>query len=280
MALVDHIGNVSPAARFPFEEGNLVENTENLVGINRSQCQIVIRIAAVIKMKTPQHVFAQQPGDDLFDILGLVVMARVNQDLGLRPRRTSQQQRHPPVRNVSVIKGRLEWLIFQQQALLRRKMSMTLPQAFLEALAPISHMGCARIIGTVRKPQRDVSATYLLANFDALEDMVQSGSPNVRVWVPQRAVLVDLVLEYVWINRADPDTVLSRQRPHLCHTLETRWEIPKNVNRHRRAASRDTMHLPCIAKFLAGRGRCGRLYKLAESGPRVGKSPRRQFNLK
>ena len=46
-------------------------------------------------MKAAQHVFAQQPGDNLFDVLGLVVMSRVNQNLRLRPSRTGQQQRTP-----------------------------------------------------------------------------------------------------------------------------------------------------------------------------------------
>src|SRR5213596_379811 len=110
--------------------------------------------------------------------------------------------------------------------------------------------------------------------------MIQSGASNLRVGIPQRPVLVNLVLEYVWINRTDPDAVLFRQRPHLWHTSETGWEVPQNVHSHSRATSCQAMHLSGIAKFLAGGGRCGRLYELAKSCSRVGESPRRKFNLK
>src|SRR5437870_7375298 len=159
-------------------------------------------------------------------------------------------------------------------------MPMSLLQTLLKPLAPMSHMSCARIIGAVCKPQRSVSTAHLFTNLDALEDMIQSSASNLRIGIPQRPVLVNLVLEYIWINRTDPDAVLFRQRPHLWHTFETGWEVPQNVYSHSRATSRQAMHLSGIAKFLAGGGGCGRLYELTESRPCVGKSPRGKLNLK
>ena len=42
--------------RFALEEVNLVEDAENLIWVDRPQRKVVVGIAAVIKMKTAQHI--------------------------------------------------------------------------------------------------------------------------------------------------------------------------------------------------------------------------------
>ena len=61
----------------------------------------------------------QQPGHDLLDVLGLIVMAGIDQHVGLRTGGARQQERHAPVGNVGVIESRLERLVLDQHALLR-----------------------------------------------------------------------------------------------------------------------------------------------------------------
>ena len=85
MALIDHVSDIRPAARFEGKELDLMENSKHLVGINRSKRQVVICIPAIVEMKTAQHLFREQPCDDLLDILSLIVMTSINQHFRFRP---------------------------------------------------------------------------------------------------------------------------------------------------------------------------------------------------
>ena len=64
---------------------NLVEDAEDLVGIDRSQGEIVVGITAVIEVEAAHHVVVQKPGDDLLDVLRLVVMAGIDEDNACGP---------------------------------------------------------------------------------------------------------------------------------------------------------------------------------------------------
>ena len=107
-----------------------MEDAEDLVGIDGAQRQIVVGVSAVVEMEAADHFVMQQPGHDLLDVLGLIVMAGIHQNVSLRTRRARQQESHAPVGNVGVIKGGLERLVLDQQALLRTQSGM---QRFLSA---------------------------------------------------------------------------------------------------------------------------------------------------
>ncbi len=85
MALVHHVGDIGLVPGFPFEETDLVEDAEDLIRIDGAQGQIVVGKAAVVQMKAAQHAVIEEPGYDLLDVLGLVMMAGIHQDCGLRP---------------------------------------------------------------------------------------------------------------------------------------------------------------------------------------------------
>ena len=63
---------------------NLVEDAENLVGIDGAQSQIVVGVPAIVEMESADHLVMQQPGHDLLDVLRLIVMAGIHQNVGLR----------------------------------------------------------------------------------------------------------------------------------------------------------------------------------------------------
>ena len=94
-----------------------MENAEHLIRIDGAQRQIVVGVAAIVEMESAQHVLVEQPGHDLFDVLGLVVMPGVHQNDRLRAGIFGKQKRHAPVGNVGVIERGLKWLVFDQQAL-------------------------------------------------------------------------------------------------------------------------------------------------------------------
>src|SRR5216683_734022 len=55
MALVDHVTDFGLLAALRFKEKNLVEDAKDLVGINRSEGQIVVGVAAIVKVETAEH---------------------------------------------------------------------------------------------------------------------------------------------------------------------------------------------------------------------------------
>src|SRR5947199_10151647 len=92
-----------------------MKDTKYLIGIDGTKSEVIVGIATVVEMKPAYHLVMEQPGDDLLDVLCLVVMSRIHQHIGLRTGSLGQQQGHAPVRDVSVIERRLEGLVFDQK---------------------------------------------------------------------------------------------------------------------------------------------------------------------
>ncbi len=98
---------------------------------------------------------------------------------------------------------------------------------------------------------------------------------NLLIHVGQRAKLVDLILEGIGVDRAQRDTVV------LCVRLQGRIVVdfvPRNVQGNGRSELGVAVHGGRVLDLFkrVARGTCGGEH--LESGPRVAKSPRRQFN--
>jgi len=57
VTLVDHVRDVGLLAGFPLEVANLVKNPKDLIRIDGAEGQVVVGIAAVVKVEAAQHVF-------------------------------------------------------------------------------------------------------------------------------------------------------------------------------------------------------------------------------
>src|ERR1700733_14255487 len=112
MALIDRVYDIGFSANLPLEMKDLMEDAKHLVGVDRAQRQIVIGVAAVVEMEAAQHIFGQEPCNNLFDVLGRIMMPGIDQHPGLRSGSPRQMERHSPIGNVSVIKSRFEGLVF------------------------------------------------------------------------------------------------------------------------------------------------------------------------
>ena len=201
------------SARLPVSHSitdQLVENAKDLIRINGAERQVVVRVTAVVEVETTQHVLAQQPRHNLFDILSLVMVPRIHQHLRLWPGVARENQRHAPIAQVRVVEIRLERLVFHQHPLLGGKVRMRLLQPLGKPLLTVANGSCPRIARTIREPERDVLAARLLADLDALQNMVQRGLANFRVGIAQRPILVNLVLENVGVDRAEANAGLRR----------------------------------------------------------------------
>ena len=144
----------------------------------------------------------------------------------------------------------------------------------------LPHVLRARIIAPVGEPERKIAAVQALADFDAVQQVVESGLARAGVGVPQRSVFINLVLKYVGVDSAGAQAVRGGQRPHFIHVANAIRQIPKHVQRHRRAHAGPAVDLARVAELLGDGAGGGRLLELAEARTGVGKSPTGQLDLK
>ena len=71
--------------RLPLEEPDLVEDTEDLIRIDRSDRQVVVGIPPVVEMEPAEHLFAEEPRDHLLDVLRRVVVTGIDEHLRRGP---------------------------------------------------------------------------------------------------------------------------------------------------------------------------------------------------
>src|SRR5262249_61401326 len=77
-----------------------------------------------------------------------------------RPRRSREMQRHAPVGDVGVIERRLERLVLDEEPLVAFEQRMSRAQVLLEPLLARADALRARIIPSVREPERRVPAAH------------------------------------------------------------------------------------------------------------------------
>src|SRR4029077_18833682 len=183
MALVDHVRDVGLLAALPLEEKNLVENAEDLIGVNRSEGQIIVGVAAIVKVETAEHAFREKPGDNLLDVLGRIVMTSVDQNFRLRTGKAREMECHAPIGDVRVIEGGLEGLVFDKQALTRRELVMRGTQRLFEPLLTLADVRGARVVGSVGEPQRDILRPQAASDFNAIFYVREGALPDGRIWM-------------------------------------------------------------------------------------------------
>src|SRR5438552_14831789 len=171
VALVHHECDICCRTIFCFESKNLVKDAEYLIGIDGTKCEVVVGIATVIEMKSANHYLMEQPGNDLLNVLGLIVMPGIHEHIRLRTGGPGQEQGHAPISDIRVIERRLKGFVFDQQPLTGPQSPMNFFQSLLKITDPLSNALSPRIIGTIRKPRRDIPAIQGLCDSDAIENM-------------------------------------------------------------------------------------------------------------
>src|SRR5215471_524069 len=101
---------------------------------------------------------------------------------------------------------------------------------------------------------------------------------NRSIRVGKRSVFVNLVLEYVGVDRSGLDPVSSAPGRDLLRAPDPLGKIPQNMKGDRRANTRHPMHFGGITEFLlCGRSR-GRLQEFSEPSSGIGEPPGRNLN--
>ncbi len=222
----------------PFVVTNLVEDAEHLVGVDRSQRQVIVGIAPVVEVKSAQHSSAQQPGDNLFNVLRLVVVAGVDQHQCLRPGGLGQQQRHAPVGYVGVIEVRFKRFVFDQQSLAGAHGGMRFLERLLKPIDAVPHTLRSRIVRSIRKPGRDIARIQFMCDRDAVQQMIEGLFADRRIGIAQGSEFVFLALKKVGIDRPRGHAAFAREFLHMGHVFEPVRQIPKDMEGNGRAGSR------------------------------------------
>ena len=157
---------------------------------------------------------------------------------------------------------------------------MRVRQSLDEPLAAMPDVLGPGIGGTVGEPQRDIAAADDLGDLDAVGDVILGGLADIGIGVPERAVLIDLVLEDVGIDGSDAHAVLLGNLFGGGRVLQTVREIPQDVDGDGRAAAGELVHLAGIGELLFGAGGRGVLYELAEARSGIRKTPGWQLDQK
>src|SRR2546423_673512 len=123
------------------------------------------------------------------------MMSRVDQNLNVRSCRACHQKGHAPIREIRVIKRRLERLVFQKDPLIRTQHGMARSQIFLKQPFPATDVRSTRIVGAVCKPQGYVAALEVLRNLYAVFHMSERLLANGGVRIPKRSIFIYLFLE-------------------------------------------------------------------------------------
>src|SRR5262245_51961932 len=101
-----------------------------------------------------------------------------------------------------------------------------------------------------------------------------------RIRISQRPVLVDLVLKHVRVNRPRPESVVAGKVLYMRHVAHTLGKIPKDMQCDCGTDTCPSMHLAGIAELFFRASRRGGLEKFSETRAGIGKTPRRQFDMK
>src|SRR6185437_8703426 len=103
---------------------------------------------------------------------------------------------------------------------------------------------------------------------------------NSGIGVADGAILEFLRLKEVWVNGPRTDSVLPFKVTDGGSVRNPVREVPFHVKRQGGARAGQRVHLSGIGELVSDTGSRFRLEILSEPGARVGKSPRRQLDLK
>jgi len=251
----------------------LVEDAEDLVGIDRAEGEVVVGVFAVVEMEAAEHFQVEQPGDNLLDILRLIMVAGIDENESLGAGRAGEFERHAPVGDIGVVEGGFEGLVFDKQPLVGGEGSVGLAEYLFHPNDAIEDALGAGVVRAVGDPGRDVACVEALGDFDAIEQVAQGASADLRIGIADGAVFVLLRLKEVRIDRAGADGVFSFQLLDDGRIGNAIGEVPLDMEGEGWVDAGESVDLGGVGEFFFdGSGGCG-LKEFAETGSGIGESP-------
>src|SRR5215831_20663699 len=128
-------------------------------------------------------------------------------------------------------------------------MAVRRAEPFREPTPPVADILRAWIIRSVGEPQGYVAAAQTRGDPDAIDNVIQGGPPDFRVGVAKRAVLVNLILERIGIDRAGAQPMFRCQHLNFSRVADSARKIPEDVQCQRRTRAGPTVDLPGVSEF-------------------------------
>src|SRR6185437_2614818 len=150
---------------------------------------------------------------------------------------------------------------------------------FLEPAHPLSHVLCSWVVRSVCKPRRDIPRAKCIRYRDALDDVIECHSANLRIRIPHGPIFVFLVLKDIGIYRTRRYAILRGERLDLTNLFQPLRKIPLHMQRHRGTSASELVDLSSIAELILNCGCCSGLQELTEPSACICKSPGRQLHL-
>src|SRR5215467_6922112 len=179
-----------------------------------------------------------------------------------------------------MIKGRLEGFVLDEHSLVGGKLSMRFFEGLCKPLLALADVCSAGIIRAVCKPQGNISRVKPLCDFNAVFRVPQGTSTDGLIRIPERTILVFLILKKIGIDGSRRNSITGGQAPDFICALYAFRTIPQHVQSYRWTDSREELHLTCIAELLFGSGGRRRLNEFPETSSRICETPGRKFDAK
>src|SRR5438105_5041816 len=98
-----------------------------------------------------------------------------------------------------MVKSRLKRLVFNQQPLTWTQLCMERGKILFEPALTLPNVRRARIVRSIREPERDVPAAHAVCDFDALQAVLKGLLTDRFRGIAEGAKFVFLILKQVWI---------------------------------------------------------------------------------
>ena len=228
-------------------------------------------------MEAADLILIEQEGDDMLHVGALGVMAQIHQHLVPIPQLIGEGIGHAPIRQIRVVEGGFEHLVFDQQAHIGVHGVHGGLEGVHEPMLAGANVPLAGVIGAVGQPQGDGLAVGLAGDFHALEHMVHGLGADAGVGVGEGAELIIVVLEQVGVYRADGQAQGLGVGLHLGIVVAL---IPGDVDRHRGAHARNPVYPSGVVQLLLQVAGHAQLLKGFEPGSGIPEAPGGQLHLK
>jgi hypothetical protein len=136
---------------------HLDDDPEELERVSATHDQVVIGVEPAVEVEGPEPSQPEQLGHDELDVGARCVVTGVKAHHRLGSERADVDVRGAPVRDVGVIKSRLEELVLEHQPLVVGQLRVDGGESFGEPVLAGSHVALAGVVRSVGKPDLEVS---------------------------------------------------------------------------------------------------------------------------
>ncbi len=275
--LVEHVGRVEALDTCQLRVHQLVEDEEELEGLDRAGVEVVVAVLRVVEVEAGELAELDEARDDHLDVDVRRVVAEVHEAERLRPQLARAVIAHAPVVDDRRVEGRLVELVLDEEPPVRRQSRVDVAHALKVQLERATKVLLTGEVPAVADPDRVRLRADLPPQLDAL-DVVLDGLPaHVRFGVREAAVLVRvrlarLILERVGVHRVEVQAARARE---LDERVRVFGPVPGDVERDAGGRADELVDGRAVFELLEDAARLAHAGEAREARPARPHAPRR-----